>query len=155
MSGYVILLFDVTEERQQFEHMQRLKEEADKANHAKSDFLAHVSHEVRTPINAVLGMNEMILRESQETETKKYALDIKNAARTLLSIINDILDSSKIESGKMEIVPVEYELSHLLTDVYNMLSLKVQLKIWSYNLIYLRNFRLNFLGMIFESDRYF
>ena len=101
MSGYVILLFDVTEERQQFEHMQRLKEEADKANHAKSDFLAHVSHEVRTPINAVLGMNEMILRESQETETKKYALDIKNAARTLLSIINDILDSSKIESGKM------------------------------------------------------
>ena len=126
VSGYSVLLFDITEERKQLARVQRLREEADKANHAKSTFLAHVSHEIRTPINAVLGMDEMILRESHETETKKYALDIKNAARTLLSIINDLLDSSKIESGKMEIVSVEYHLDRLLNDVYNMIFVKAQ-----------------------------
>ena len=128
MSGYVLLLFDITEERRQLEHMQNLKEEADRANRAKSSFFARVSHEIRTPINAVLGMDEMILRESRETQVKKYALDIKTAARTLLSLINDILDSSKLESGKMEIVPVEYELSRLLNDVYNMISVKAKEK---------------------------
>lgn len=106
-----------------------LKEEtarADAANRAKSDFLAKMSHEIRTPINAVLGMNEMILRESRETETKKYAHDIKSSASSLLSIINEILDSSKIESGRMEIVPDNYEISSLLNDLYNMISVRAK-----------------------------
>ncbi len=104
-----------------------LKEEtarADAANKAKSDFLARISHEIRTPINVVLGMDEIILRESKEKNVKKYAKDIKSAANSLLSIINDILDSSKIESGKMEIVPVEYEMDSLLNDIYNMMVVK-------------------------------
>lgn len=108
-----------------------LKEEtarADAANHAKSDFLAKMSHEIRTPINAVIGMNEMILRESSETEIQKYAYDIKSAANTLLSIINEILDSSKIESGKLEIIPVNYEISSLFYDLYNMIDLKAKKK---------------------------
>ncbi|MBQ9140889.1 MAG: response regulator [Lachnospiraceae bacterium] len=99
---------------------------ADAANRAKSDFLAKMSHEIRTPINAVLGMNEMILRESNEAETKKYAHDIKSSASSLLSIINEILDASKIESGKMEIVPDNYEISSMLNDLYNMILVRAK-----------------------------
>ena len=79
-----------------------------------------MSHEIRTPINAVLGMDEMILRESTEQNIKDYAMDIHMAGQTLLSLINDILDFSKIESGKMEIVPVEYDISSLIHDLTNM-----------------------------------
>ena len=96
--------------------------EANAANKAKSDFLANMSHEIRTPLNSVLGMGEMILREAKDDEIIEYATNIKNSGTALLSIINDILDFSKIESGKMEIVPVEYEFSSLLYDIYNMFS---------------------------------
>jgi len=98
------------------------------ANQAKSDFLARMSHEIRTPINAVLGMNEMILRECEDEETQKYAMDIKTSANTLLALINDILDASKIESGKLEIVSVEYALDSLLNDVVNMIYVKTKEK---------------------------
>ncbi len=104
------------------------KERADSANAAKSLFLANMSHEIRTPINSILGMNEMILRESRDLAVRDYAGDIKTATNNLLSIINDILDSSKIESGKLEINPVEYELSSLLNDLYNMIQPKAQEK---------------------------
>ncbi len=96
------------------------RQEALAANDAKGKFLAHMSHEIRTPINAVLGMDEMILRESKEENVKEYAMDIYMAGQTLLSLINDILDFSKIESGKMELVPVEYDVSSLLHDLSNM-----------------------------------
>ena len=112
------------EKAQLSQELERAKEAAEEANLAKSRFLTKMSHEIRTPINAVLGMNEMILRESTENETKKYAIDIKSSANTLLSIINEILDSSKIESGKMEIVEGEYNLSRLLNDLYNMINIK-------------------------------
>ena len=95
-----------------------LKEAADKAisaGKAKNDFLANMSHEIRTPINAVLGMNEMIMRESSEKSIVEYAANIQSSGRTLLSIINDILDFSKIESGKMEIVPVSYDVTTVFT----------------------------------------
>lgn len=92
-------------------------EEATAAAAAKSSFLANMSHEIRTPINAVLGMNEMILREEQDEELRGYARNIQSAVTTLLSLINDILDISKIESGKMEVVPERYELNSLLYDV--------------------------------------
>ena len=106
---------------------------ADAANRAKSDFLARMSHEIRTPINAVLGMDEMILRESSEPEIKKYAHDIKSSASALLSIINEILDSSKIESGKMELVKDNYEISSLLNDLYNMIGVRAKSKGLSLN----------------------
>ena len=128
VQGYAMLLFDLTQERMQLEEMQRLKVEADMANQAKSDFLAKMSHEIRTPINAVLGMDEMILRESRNEDVRKYASDIKSAAKSLLSIINEILDSSKIESGKMEIVPANYEMGSMINDLYNMISGKAREK---------------------------
>ncbi|MBR6228310.1 MAG: response regulator [Eubacterium sp.] len=94
---------------------------AEQANHTKSAFLATMSHEIRTPINAILGMDEMILRETDDKEIHAYAADIMSAGKTLLSLINDILDISKIEEGKMEIIPVEYDLSSLINDIINMI----------------------------------
>ncbi|MBR0119183.1 MAG: histidine kinase, partial [Eubacterium sp.] len=86
-------------------------EKAIAESQAKSAFLSNMSHEIRTPINAVLGMNEMILRECKDESILEYSASIKTAGDTLLGLINDILDFSKIEADKMEIVPVEYELS--------------------------------------------
>ncbi len=104
------------------------------ANNAKSNFLANMSHEIRTPMNAIIGMDEMIIREAKDTKINKYALDIRSASKTLLSIINDILDLSKIESGKMEIVPVEYESAAVFTDIENMTQKKAQDKGLAYEL---------------------
>lgn len=98
------------------------------ANQSKGKFLANMSHEIRTPINAVLGMDAMILRETKDEQIKSYAMDIQNAGNTLLSLINDILDFSKIESGKMEIIPVEYDFSSLIHDISNMIIAKAQNK---------------------------
>ncbi len=101
-------------------------EEASQATKAKSLFLANMSHEIRTPINAILGFNTMILRESKEESIKAYAYDIEGSGKSLLSLINDILDMSKIESGKMELVLERYSLSSLLNDVINMISIKAE-----------------------------
>lgn len=110
------------------ENLRIEKEKATAAYAAKSDFLAKMSHEIRTPINAVLGMDEMILCENKQPNIKQYALDIRSAANALLSIVNDILDSSKLESGKMEIIPVSYQLSSLLNDLYNMMNVRAKEK---------------------------
>ena len=120
--GYYLLLLDLTKERQQTLQMQQLKEEADKANQAKTAFLSNMSHEIRTPINAVMGMNEMILRETDISEIQEYAQNIQFASKTLLSIVNDILDLSKIESGKMELSDGEYKVEQLVYDCYVMVS---------------------------------
>ena len=92
---------------------------ANKANKAKDTFLANMSHEIRTPINAVLGMNEMIIRESKDINMVSYARKIREAGQSLLTIVNDILDISKIESGKMEITPVDYCLPELFRKIFD------------------------------------
>ena len=126
------------EQKQAFEAraLKLEKEAADRSNQAKSDFLAEMSHEIRTPINAVLGMNEIILRETQNArdtippemiavrnsvrQIRLCSHNIENAGSSLLSIINDILDLSKIESGKMEITEGEYWLRDLLDELSSM-----------------------------------
>ena len=110
------------------------KDAADQANRAKSNFLANMSHEIRTPMNAIIGMDEMILRETKEPSIRKYASNIQSAGRTLLSIINDILDLSKIESGKMELIAVEYDSASVLNDIVNMTMNKAREKGLSYEL---------------------
>lgn len=125
IEGYMLWLFDVTMTHNYMENIIELKDQAEAANKAKSQFLANTSHEIRTPMNAILGMTQMILYSTKEDETKDFALNIKNAGESLMTIINDILDISKIESGKMEIVPAEYELLPLLNDIDNIISVKL------------------------------
>ena len=96
------------------------KEQAEEATRQKSAFLANMSHEIRTPINAVLGMDEMIIRETGEDYTRQYAVDIQRSGNMLLSLVNDVLDFSKIESGKMELLPAEYDIVALFSDLEEM-----------------------------------
>ncbi|MCR5672148.1 MAG: response regulator [Lachnospiraceae bacterium] len=103
-------------------------EVADEANRAKTAFLSNMSHEIRTPINAILGMNEMILRESSDKNTLTYSENIKMAGNTLLGLINDVLDFSKIEAGKIDIVPVDYDLSSVINDLVNMVRVRADEK---------------------------
>lgn len=102
------------------EELMIAEERAIAANEAKTNFLARMSHEIRTPIGAVLGMNEMILKKSKEDEIKRYATDIDSAANALLGIINEILDLSKIEAGKMVLVEDEYDFVELMHKIVNM-----------------------------------
>lgn len=102
--------------------------EAQAATRSKSRFLANMSHEIRTPINSVMGMNEMILRESTEKDIRSYASEAKSAAEALLGIINDILDISKIEEGKLSIVPVRYNFPVFINDVYNLIRFRAEAK---------------------------
>ena len=110
------------------EELRVRKEEAERANEAKTKFLARISHEIRTPINAVIGMNEMIIRESKEEDIKKYAMDAKEASVILLNIINELLDTSKIEAGKIVLETVDYELNPMIDDVCKMISIKAKNK---------------------------
>ena len=114
--------------------VEEAREEAVLANQAKGRFLAQMSHEIRTPINAILGMDEIILRECKDANILEYADDINTAGQLLLSIVNEILDLSKIESGKMEIVETEYNLSKLIADLTAMISLKAQAKNLIFNI---------------------
>ena len=99
-------------------------DEAQNATKTKSRFLAHMSHEIRTPINAVIGMNEMILRESKDKTILSYASETKNAADSLLGIINDILDITRIEAGKITPIYAEYKPAKLINNIYNMIRFK-------------------------------
>ena len=106
----------------------RSQQEAEAANMAKSSFLANMSHEIRTPINAILGMNEMILREEKDPAIRGYAGNIQASGNSLLSIVSDVLDTSKIESGKLEIIPVDYEVNSLISDCCNMAAGRAKAK---------------------------
>ena len=103
-------------------------EEAEKANDAKSKFLSMMSHDIRTPMNAITGFNEMISRESRDPDILRYSEGIRMADNTLLGLINDILDFSKLEAGKLEIIPVEYDLVSVLNDLVNMIQVRTEEK---------------------------
>ncbi len=115
----------------QYEQIKAAKEEAERANTAKSRFLANMSHEIRTPINTIMGMNEMMLREDATGVPKgyfmnmmNYSFDIRNASESLLGLINDVLDMSKIESGKMNLVEIEYDTQEMLRSIVSMIRMR-------------------------------
>ena len=113
--------------------MNEAREEANIANHAKGDFLANMSHEIRTPINGILGMDTMILRESKDPVILDYAASIRTAGQGLLSIVNDILDISKIESGRMELNETEFDLFMLINSCYQLVNMRMTEKGLSFN----------------------
>lgn len=108
--------------------LKEANETAQNANRAKSSFLANMSHEIRTPMNAMLGINEIIINSTKEENVSSYANDMKIAGNSLLHIINDVLDISKIEAGKLEIVETEYHLTELLDELKFTYGLKAQMK---------------------------
>ena len=114
--GMLFLLYTYAYRHQQ-ERLDNAIAEANSANEAKSSFLNNMSHEIRTPMNSILGMNEMILREEDRPEIREYALVIQRSGRALLGIINDVLDFSKLQDKKMEIIHVRYDLSSLINDL--------------------------------------
>ena len=130
----LLLLFAMVNTIYEILQMEGERQRALLSSESKGKFLANMSHEIRTPINAVLGMNAMILRESKDRKIREYSMDIQNAGQSLLSIINDILDFSKIESGKMELIPAEYDFSSMIHDIVNMISMKAEAKELSLNL---------------------
>jgi signal transduction histidine kinase/CheY-like chemotaxis protein/HPt (histidine-containing phosphotransfer) domain-containing protein len=109
----------------QHRRLGELKTEAEAANRTKSSFLASMSHEIRTPMNAISGMAELLLRRDLPDDARGEVQDIKHASSNLISIINDILDISKIEAGKMEIIPVKYMLSSLVNDTINIIRMRL------------------------------
>lgn len=119
--GYVVWLINMTKYQQRLDRINA-------ANTAKTEFLARMSHEVRTPINTILGLNEMVMRTTTNSEVLEYSADIAEAGDTLLTLVNDILDISKAESGKLSIMPVQYDSSALMRSVWLLTSQKAEEK---------------------------
>ncbi len=128
VSHVLWMLENVDAERKERERLINASERAIAASEAKSAFLSNMSHEIRTPINAILGMNEVILRECKDENILGYSRNILSSGHTLLELVNDILDVSKIESGKMEIIPVDYSVASMLNDLINIIKVRIDTK---------------------------
>ena len=128
VSHVLWMLENIDKEKKERENLIDMSERAVAASEAKSAFLSNMSHEIRTPINAILGMNEVVLRECRDENIISYSENIRSSGHTLLGLVNDILDFSKIESGKLEIIPADYELASMLNDLVNMIRPRLDKK---------------------------
>lgn len=126
--GYVVIIYDLTEKNKMISELEKAKIEAENASKAKENFLANISHEIRTPLNVVLGMNEMLYNETDIKLIKEYSNNIDEAGKNLLNTINDVLDFSKIQSGKLDIVKSDYNLKETITNITELLRKKFEAK---------------------------
>ena len=126
--GYIIIVTDLSERMKTMNELEEAMKDAEYANQAKSTFLANMSHEIRTPMNAIIGFSELVLKMDINNEVREHVEDIKWSSNNLLAIINDILDISKIESGKMELVLDRYVTGELLNDVALIISAQAEKK---------------------------
>lgn len=126
--GHVFLLLDVTDVTNYIQEIKLVRCQAEQANRAKSEFLANMSHEIRTPMNAIIGLSDLIMEQSSDEAVYSLVRDVQAAARSLLAIINDILDLSKIEAGKMELALSDYYLKNLLSEVVGMMDMAASQK---------------------------
>ena len=123
-----MVLYEIIMLNREMDISKRQSNEIEALNKAQSRFFSSMSHEIRTPINTIIGLNEMILREDISDEVAQDARNIQSASKLLLSLINDILDMSKIESGRMELVPVIYDIGDMLSELVGMMWIKAQEK---------------------------
>lgn len=122
--GYIIIVTDLSERVKNLQRLEEAKQEAEAANHSKSLFLANMSHEIRTPMNAILGFSELILKKDTSDIVREYVSDIKTSCLNLLAVINDILDISKLDSGKAELSCNNYHTASLLQEVYHIIDMQ-------------------------------
>ena len=124
----VMILFQVGAFKKESQLAEQQKKEIIDLNQSQNRFFSSMSHEIRTPINTIIGLNEMTLREDISEEVAENSIHIQAASKILLSLINDILDMSKIESGKMNIVEMPYDVGDMLSEIVNMIWVRAQEK---------------------------
>lgn len=125
---YTAFIRDISERRQVEKTLLNAKQHAEEASVAKSQFLASMSHELRTPLNGVIGMTELLIRTELDERQTQFVQACQNSGRTLLELVNDILDVSKIEAGKLELDAHDFDLEQLVRDTIDMVSLRAQQK---------------------------
>lgn len=113
----------MTDTKAYINEIKRVRQQAEKASIAKSEFLANMSHEIRTPMNAIIGLNDIIMEECGDTEIYAHAKDVQSAAKNLLAIINDILDLSKVEAGKTELVYEDYYIKVIANEIVGIMDM--------------------------------
>lgn len=123
IQGYVAWIFDMTFIDEYTSEMIRLKEDAERANQVKTDFLANISHEIRTPMNSIVGYAELAIQNHDEETIHSYLKRIKQSSHILLHIINELIDVTKIESGRMKIVKVNYRFTDLIDEIRHMMEI--------------------------------
>ena len=119
---------DITERARLLEDLRAAKAAAEQASQAKSVFLANMSHEIRTPMNSILGMTDLLLEQPLDPAHYKLLRSVSGAAQSLMAILNEILDVSKLESGRMELEEVDFDLHHLLRQVTEMMAINAERK---------------------------